>query len=269
MNAVPTTRMPVVFFGHGSPMNALQANRYTDAWQRIGASMPQPKAILCVSAHWYVGGTAVTAMERPRTIHDFYGFPQALFEVRYAAPGDPALAERVRALLQPLPVAADSEWGLDHGAWSVLMHAFPQADVPVLQLAMDARRPPAFHYELGRRLAPLRNEGVLIAGSGNVVHNLPLMQWKLGPVGFDWAQRFNDQVRERVLQRDHPPLIDYASLGADAALAIPTPEHYLPLLYCLGLQDDDDEVEIGVDGLELGAISMMSVLIRPKSAPNG
>lgn len=258
--------MPVVFFGHGSPMNALQANRYTEAWKRIGAEMPRPKAIVCVSAHWYVRGTAVTAMDRPRTIHDFYGFPQALFDVQYPAPGDPVLAERVRQLLLPLAVSRDTEWGLDHGAWQVLLHAFPKADVPVVQLAIDASRPPAFHYELGRRLAPLREEGVLICGSGNVVHNLPLMQWKLGPVGFDWAHRFNDQVRELMLTREHQPLIDYTELGPDAALSVPTPEHYLPLLYCLGLQSDKDEAEIAVDGLELGAISMLSVLIRPKPA---
>ena len=258
-----TTRMPVAFFGHGSPMNALQVNRYTEAWKRIGAGVPRPKAILCISAHWHVEGTAVTAMERPRTIHDFYGFPQALFDIRYPAPGDPALAARVQTLLQPLAVTADTEWGLDHGAWQVLLHAFPQADVPVVQLAIDAMRAPIFHYELGRHLAPLRDEGVLIAGSGNVVHNLPLIQWNLGPVGFDWARRFNDQVRERVQKREHRPLIDYASLGPDAALSIPTPEHYLPLLYCLGAQADDDEVEIAVDGLEMGSISMMSVLIRP------
>lgn len=261
--------MPVVFFGHGSPMNALQVNRYTEAWKRVGAEMPRPRAILCVSAHWYVRGTAITVMDQPRTIHDFYGFPQALFDIQYPAPGDPMMAEHVRQLLAPLAVARDTEWGLDHGTWQVFLHAFPKADVPVLQLAIDASRPPAFHYELGRRLAPLREEGVLVCGSGNVVHNLPLMQWKLGPVGFDWAHRFNDQVRELVLRREHQPLVDYPSLGPDAALSIPTPEHYLPLLYCLGLQRDDDEVEIATDGLELGSISMMSVLIAPKAAQNG
>jgi 4,5-DOPA dioxygenase extradiol len=179
------------------------------------------------------------------------------------------MAEHVRQLLSPLAVSRDTEWGLDHGTWQVLLHAFPKADVPVLQLAIDASRPPAFHYELGRRLAPLRDEGVFVCGSGNVVHNLPLMQWKLGPVGFDWAHRFNDQVRDLVLKREHQPLVDYASLGPDAALSIPTPEHYLPLLYCLGLQGDDDEAEIAADGLELGSISMMSVRIAPKAAQNG
>jgi 4,5-DOPA dioxygenase extradiol len=249
--------MPVVFFGHGSPMNTLAHNRYTEAWRRIGESIPVPEAILCVSAHWYTEGTAVTAMSRPKTIHDFYGFPQELFDVQYPAPGKPELAERVRELLAPLRVASDESWGLDHGTWSVLKHAYPKADVPVVQLSIDGTQPPQFHYDIARRLAPLRDEGVLVAGSGNVVHNLRLMR-RGGGEAFGWAIRFNDTVRAALASRDHRTLIDLEKLGEDARLSAPTPEHYLPLLYIAALQREDESMIFPVDGYDLGSISMLS-----------
>jgi 4,5-DOPA dioxygenase extradiol len=249
--------MPVVFFGHGSPMNTLAHNRYTEAWRRIGESIPVPEAILCVSAHWYTEGTAVTAMSRPKTIHDFYGFPQELFDVQYPAPGKPELAERVRELLAPLRVASDESWGLDHGTWSVLKHAYPKADVPVVQLSIDGTQPLQFHYDIARRLAPLRDEGVLVAGSGNVVHNLRLMR-RGGGEAFDWAIRFNDTVRAALASRDHRTLIDLEKLGEDARLSAPTPEHYLPLLYIAALQREDESMIFPVDGYDLGSISMLS-----------
>ena len=253
------SRMPVVFFGHGSPMNTLDRNEYTEAWRRIGDSIAAPKAVLCVSAHWYTEGTAVTAMSRPRTIHDFYGFPQPLFDVQYPAPGEPKLASRVRELLAPLDVGLDESWGLDHGTWSVLKHAYPKADVPVVQLSIDGTQPPQFHYELGRRLAPLRDEGVLVAGSGNVVHNLRLMR-RGGGQGFDWAVRFNERIREALATRDHRTLIDFEKLGEDARLSVPTPEHYLPLLYIAGLQGADESMAFPIDGYDLGSISMLSAV---------
>jgi 4,5-DOPA dioxygenase extradiol len=251
--------MPVVFFGHGSPMNTLERNPYTEAWRRIGESIPAPKAILCVSAHWYTEGTAVTAMSRPKTIHDFYGFPQALFDVQYPAPGEPKLASRVRELLAPLEVGLDESWGLDHGTWSVLKHAYPKADVPVVQLSIDGTQPPQFHYETGRRLAALRDEGILVAGSGNVVHNLRLMK-RGGGRAFDWAVRFNESIREALAARDHVILVSFDKLGEDARLSVPTPEHYLPLLYIAGLQGADETMSFPVDGYDLGSISMLTAV---------
>ena len=256
-----TARMPVVFFGHGSPMNIVDENRYTQAWREIGRSLPKPKAILSVSAHWFTEGVGITAMEAPKTIHDFYGFPKALYEIRYAAPGDPTLARQVRELLAPVDVALDQEWGLDHGTWSVLYHAYPDADVPVVQLSIDGTQPGRFHYELGRRLAPLREQGILVAGSGNVVHNLALRSRDERVPAFDWAERFNNRVRELIEQREHAPLVAWEGMGNDARLAIPTAEHYLPLLYCLGLQRDDERSRFAVDGMELGSLGMLTVVI--------
>jgi 4,5-DOPA dioxygenase extradiol len=259
MSAAP--RMPVVFFGHGSPMNAIQPSRYSEAWRAIGARVPKPRAILSVSAHWYTRGTGVTAMERPRTIHDFYGFPQPLYEIQYPAPGDPALARRVRELVAPVDAALDESWGLDHGTWQVLLHAFPAADIPVVQLGIDGTQPPSFHYELGKRLAPLRDEGVLVIGSGNIVHNLRLMQRNGAAPPCEWAVRFSDRVRALLAARDHAPLVAYESLGEDARLSVPTPDHYLPLLYCIALQDEKDRIEFPVDGIDIGSVSMLSVVI--------
>jgi 4,5-DOPA dioxygenase extradiol len=260
-------RMPTVFFGHGSPMNALGGD-YADAWRAFGEAFPRPRAILMVSAHWYVPETAVTAMVGPRTIHDFYGFPAPLYEIDYPAPGDPWLADRTAALLEPLDVRRDHNWGLDHGTWSVLMHAYPAADIPVVQLSIDRRQPPAFHYELGRRLAELRDEGVMIAGSGDVVHNLRAVRRDGSGEPYDWATRFNDRVKAAIAMGDHAPLIGWESLGEDARLSIPTDEHWLPLLYVLGAQGQDDEVTFFNDRIELGSISMLCAVIGA-SNPGG
>lgn len=255
-----TTRMPAIFFGHGSPMNALEDNVYTQTWQRLGAALPPPRAILAVSAHWTGPGIAVTAMPVPPTIHDFGGFPQALYAMRYPAPGDPALAARVRDLLAPLDVALDHAWGLDHGTWSVLVKAFPRADVPVVQLSIDLSRPGPYHYQLGQRLAALRDEGVLIIGSGNVVHNLRAMTRGDGP-GYDWAQRFNARVRDCLLRGDAEQVADYATWGEDARLAVPTPEHFLPLLYVIGTRREDEVISVAVDGIEAGSLSMLTAVV--------
>ena len=252
--------MPSLFIGHGSPMNALERNRYTDAWRALGASLPKPKAVLCVSAHWQTRGLAVTAMREPRTIHDFGGFPQALFDMQYPAAGDASMAQRVCEVLKPLPVALDTEWGLDHGAWSVLVHLFPKADLPVLQLSLDATQPEDSHYAIGQKLAALRDEGVLILGSGNVVHNLRRLSMQDG-AAYDWATRFEASVRRAITARDHAALIHWQAQGADAALSIPTPEHYWPLLPVLGAQAADEPAQIVIDGIELGSISMMTVRV--------
>ncbi|HTD04415.1 4,5-DOPA dioxygenase extradiol, partial [Undibacterium sp.] len=218
-----TTRMPAIFFGHGSPMNALEDNRYTRAWEDFGKNLPRPKAILAVSAHWTIRGTAVTAAKAPVTIHDFGGFPQALFDIRYPAPGDPELAARVAALLAPLPVGMDQQWGLDHGTWSVLVKAYPQADIPVVQLSIDIEKPAAYHFALGQKLQALRNEGVMIIGSGNVVHNLRRLD--RDSAGHGWATRFNNAMRKSLQEGDLQGVVNYQALGQDAALSVPTPEH--------------------------------------------
>jgi 4,5-DOPA dioxygenase extradiol len=253
--------MPVIFFGHGNPMNAITDNVYGKKWHAMGRAIPKPSAVLAISAHWYVEETAVTAMARPRTIHDFGGFPRELFEATYAAPGDPALAQRIAGLLEPAQVRLDEDsWGFDHGTWSVLMHVFPNADVPVVQLSIDETKPPQFHYELAKRLAPLRDEGVLVIGSGNVVHNLHAYAWGRHPADpFDWALRFESRVRELLLAHDDMPLVDYESLGRDALLSAPTPDHYLPLLYVLGLRRESDQITFPVEGIDGGSVSMLSV----------
>ena len=258
-----TARMPALFLGHGNPLNALQDNPWTRAWRRLGEEIPAPHAILAVSAHWYVPFTAVTIHDLPPTIHDFHGFPGELNNVQYPAPGDPALARRVQLLLGPVPVRLEDSWGLDHGTWSVLRHAYPRADVPVVQLAIDATKPAPFHYELGRKLAPLRDEGILILGSGNIVHNLRLYAWgryETGP--FDWAVRFEERARALMEKGDIPPLLDYEALGPDARLSIPTPDHYLPLLYVLGARQEGDSLDFPMEGVEGGSISMLAVRIR-------
>ena len=255
--------MPAIFFGHGNPMNALHRNAWTEGWAAIGKSIPKPKGIVCVSAHWYGPGTLVTAMDRPRTIHDFGGFPRELYEVQYPALGDPELACRVRDLLAPLNVELDHRWGMDHGTWSVLRHVFPEADVPVVQLSIDETQPAEVHYELGQRLASLRDEGVLVMGSGNLVHNLHTYAWgRRGVEPFDWAVRFEEYARGLLLSGDHAPLIDYESLGTDALLCIPTPDHYLPLLYVLALRRESDEVSFPVEGFDGGSISMLAIRAR-------
>jgi 4,5-DOPA dioxygenase extradiol len=256
-------RMPSVFFGHGNPMNALLRNPYTEQWTAIGAKLPKPKAILCVSAHWYIQDVAVTISTSPRTIHDFGGFPRELYQVQYPAPGDPDLAVRVQKLLAPLPVGLDERWGLDHGTWAVLRHVYPRADVPVVQLSIDETQPPSFHHEVGKRLAPLRDEGVLIAGSGNLVHNLHAYAWGRHPQEpYDWAISFEKRVRELLLGGEDNPLIDYEDkLGSEAVLAVPTPDHYLPLLYVLGTRTPSEPVTFPVEGVDGGSISMLAVQV--------
>ena len=254
--------MPALFLAHGNPMHALWTNDITEAWRRLGSSLPRPKAILAISAHWYIADTVVTGSSAPETIHDFYGFPHELFEVRYPAPGSPALAERVRQLLQPLDVGYNDHRGLDHGVWAVLRHLFPDADIPVVQLSIDSTKEPEFHFETGRQLRPLREEGVLVIGSGNIVHNLRAYRWD-EPVAppFDWALRFEAGVRELILEGNGRQLVDFMRSGEDAMLASPTPDHFLPLLYILGLQGKDEVVSFPVEGIEGGSLSMLSVKV--------
>ncbi|HEV2707791.1 MAG TPA: 4,5-DOPA dioxygenase extradiol [Pyrinomonadaceae bacterium] len=256
------TRMPAIFFGHGNPLNALQANDWTEGWAAVGRSIPRPEAIVCISAHWYLPATLVTAQERPRTIHDFGGFPRELYQVRYPAPGAPELARRVRDLLAPAPVGLDERWGLEHGTWSVLCHVFPQADVPVIQLSIDETQPAEFHYELANRLAPLRDEGVLVMSSGNLVHNLHAYAWgRYVAEPLEWAVRFETRARELLLAGDDQPLVNYESLGHDAMLAAPTPDHYLPLLYVIALRQEGEQVSFPVEGFDGGSVSMLTIRV--------
>ena len=263
------TTMPAAFIGHGNPMNALETNRYTQAWRAFGASVPRPRAILVVSAHWYINATAVTAMPRPRTIHDFFGFPQQLFDVDYPAPGLPALAEEVSDIVKPTWVGADIDsWGIDHGTWSVLVHAFPDADIPVTQLSINADRGFDYHLELGAKLAPLRESGVLILGSGNVVHNLGGVNRDMPDAGFDWAQRFDSDAKETMV--DDP--LNAARLDAhrDFRHAVPTPDHFLPLLYLAGRAGASGEgTDVLVDGYAYGSLSMTAYTLGlPAATPS-
>lgn len=252
-------RMPVIFFGHGNPMNAIEDNAYTKAWREIGRALPKPKAVLAISAHWYLPATLVTSMQHPRTIHDFGGFPRELYQVQYPAQGDLQLAAR---LTQIASAGEDHQWGFDHGTWSVLCHVFPDADVPVVQLSIDEAQPPRFHYDLGRKLAPLRDEGILIVGSGNLVHNLHAYAWGRHPAEpFDWAVRFERQARSFMLAGNDEMLVEYEALGRDAILSVPTPDHYLPLLYVIGARRKDDRVTFPVEGIDGGSVSMLTVTI--------
>lgn len=254
--------LPAIFFGHGNPMNALLDNQYTQAWNKIGQQLPRPKALLAISAHWYVPETGVTVATAPRTIHDFGGFPRELYQVEYPAPGDPELARRVQQLLAPVPVTLNERWGLDHGTWSVLKHVYPHADVPIVQLSIDETRPASFHFELGAKLAPLREEGVLIVGSGNLVHNLHAYGWgRHMPEPYDWAVRFEEQARQMMQAGEFTPLIQYDKLGRDAQLAIPTPDHYLPLLYVVATKQGRETTSFPVEGVDGGSISMLAVRV--------
>ena len=263
--------MPAAFFGHGNPMNALEVNRYTAAWRAFGSAVPRPCAILVVSAHWYINATAVTAMPRPRTIHDFFGFPQALFDVHYPAPGLPELAAEVADVVHPTWVGADLDsWGIDHGTWSVLVHAFPDASIPVVQLSINADKPMDYHLQLGAKLAPLRERGVLVVASGNVVHNLRGMDWQLTDHGYDWAQRFDQDAKTRMLSDP----TEFATLDAhrDYARAVPTPDHFIPALYLAGLAGaaEAPDTDVLVDGYAYGSLSMTAyTLDLPCPRPGG
>ena len=249
--------MPALFIGHGNPMNAIEDTEFSRAWAAVAQSLPQPKAVLCISAHWETAGTRVTAMEQPKTIHDFYGFPPALFDKRYPAPGSPDLARVTQKMMREAHVELDLEWGLDHGAWSVLCRMYPRADLPVVQLSLDQRKQPASHYELGRELRGLRKKGVLIIGSGNIVHNLREMAWE--DKAYDWALKFDAKMKDLILAGDHKAIINYTKLGRSARLAVPTPEHYLPLLYVLGAQEKAESLKFFADKVTLGSMSMRSV----------
>jgi 4,5-DOPA dioxygenase extradiol len=263
-----TRPMPVLFIGHGSPMNAIEDNEFSRGWREVAKTLPRPEAILCISAHWETMGTGVTAMERPRTIHDFGGFPRALFDVQYPAPGSPWLARETQTLVKGTEVTVDTDWGLDHGCWSVLLRMFPKADVPVVQLSLDHTRPAQDHYDLAKELVPLRHKGVLIVGSGNMVHNLRRIVWPSdesgdmnASFGFDWAIEASQLFKRLIDEHGHSELIDYHSLGKAVQLAVPTPEHYLPMLYALALAQEGDSIATFNDKPVLGSLTMTSLLI--------
>lgn len=258
-----TEKMPVLFLGHGSPMNAIEENEFVQGFRNVGKEITRPNAILCISAHWETQGTFVTAMQQPRTIHDFGGFPRELFEVQYPASGSPELAKETKALIHTTEVGLDDKWGLDHGAWSVVKHMYPEADIPVIQLSLDYYQTPQYHYELAQELKSLRKKGVLIVGSGNMVHNLRMVEWrKLNETyGFDWALEASEKMKKFILDGDHQSLINYSKQGKPFELSIPTPEHYLPLLYALALKDNKDEVSIFNDKPVAGSLMMTSVKI--------
>ena len=254
--------MPLLFVGHGNPMNAIEDNEFSRGWADIARHLPPPAAVLCVSAHWQTDRTLVTTMQHPRTIHDFYGFPEELFAVQYPAPGYPGLALETQALLRRAAAGPDVRWGLDHGCWSVLRAMYPRADVPVVQLSLDMSRPSSWHYELGKDLATLRSKGVLIIGSGDIVHNLGLVDWEHPDGAYDWAQEMNETFKSSMMRNDHRPLIEYQSFGRGASLAIPTPDHYLPLLYILALQRKGESIEFFNDRVIMGSLSMTSFTIK-------
>ena len=257
-------KMPVLFIGHGSPMNAIEENEFVQAWRTLGKTLPTPDAILCVSAHWETRGTFVTAMEKPATIHDFGGFPQELFEVQYPAPGSPGLAKEIKNLVKKTETGLDERWGLDHGCWSVLVRMFPGANIPVVQLSLDYTQPARYHYELARELAPLREQGVLVMCSGNLVHNLRLVDWDKMDVpgfGYDWAIEASEKMKKFILSNDHQSLINYQDQGKAFNLAIPTPEHFMPVLYALALKEENETVEIFNDKPVMGSLTMTSLKI--------
>jgi 4,5-DOPA dioxygenase extradiol len=260
-----TEQMPVLFLGHGSPMNAIEENEFVRGWREIGKTLPKPNAVLCISAHWETRGTFVTAMKKPKTIHDFSGFPEELFEVQYPAPGSPGLAKEIKDSVKKTDIGLDTSWGLDHGAWSVVKHLYPKADVPVIQLSLDYQQSPQYHYELAKELGSLRKKGVLIIGSGNMVHNLRMVDWRrLNEINYsyDWASKASEKMKKFILSGDHKPLVNYESQGNEFKLAVPTPEHYLPLIYALALKEENEEVSLFNDKAVGGSLTMTSVKIE-------
>ncbi len=260
-----TEQMPVLFLGHGSPMNAIEENEFVKGFREVGKTITKPTAILCISAHWETRGTFITAMEKPKTIHDFGGFPQALFDVEYPASGNPTLAKETKELIKKTAIGLDEKWGLDHGAWSVIKHLYPNADVPVLQLSLDYTQPPQYHYDLAKELAALRKKGVLIIGSGNMVHNLGMVAWdkiQTDNYAFDWAIEASEKMKTHILSGNFEPLINYKAQGKAFDLAIPSPEHYLPLLYTMALKEENEKVSLFNDKAVAGSLSMTSVKIE-------
>lgn len=256
-----TEKMPVLFVGHGSPMNAIEINEFSNEWKILSGKLPLPTAILCISAHWETKGTLVTVMKKPQTIHDFGGFPQALFDVQYPAPGSPELADETKKMVSKTDVGLDEKWGLDHGAWSVIRVMYPEANIPVIQMSLDYYQNPQYHYDLAKELAALRQKGVLVIGSGNMVHNLRAVDWGKPNQGFDWAIEANSKLKKLILDNDHKQLINYKTLGREVELSIPTPEHYLPLLYALALKSENEQVAFFNDKSVMGSLSMTSVKI--------
>jgi 4,5-DOPA dioxygenase extradiol len=259
-----TEPMPVLFLGHGSPMNAIEENEFVQGFRKVANEIPVPSAVICISAHWETKGTYVTAMEKPKTIHDFGGFPKELYQVQYPAPGSPDLAKVTKSIVRKTDIGLDVSWGLDHGAWSVIKHMYPDADVPVIEMSLDYYKSPQYHYELAKELAPFRKKGVLIVGSGNMVHNLRLVDWnRLNETnyGYDWALAASEEMKKSILANDHKNLINMKSLGREFDLAIPTPEHYLPLLYALALKEDNEEVSFFNDKAVGGSLTMTSIKI--------
>jgi 4,5-DOPA dioxygenase extradiol len=257
-----TELMPVLFMGHGSPMNGIELNEFSSKWIDIAQNIPVPQAVLVVSAHWFTKGTKITAMDFPPTIHDFGGFPQALFDVRYPAPGNPELAKETSDLVKSTDIVLDHDWGLDHGAWSVIKHMYPKANIPVLQLSIDYTKDAQYHYNLAKELSALRKKGVLILGSGNMVHNLRMVAWEMiNGGGYDWAIEANEKFKNAILNKNHQALINYQTMGSDVMLGIPTPEHYLPLMYTLGLQNENEEASLFNDKAIGGSLTMTSVQV--------
>lgn len=259
-----TDRMPVLFLGHGNPMNALSDNSFTQGFQQMAKTLPKPRAILCISAHWETKGTFVTAMQKPETIHDFGGFPQALFDVQYPAPGSPELALETQKLITSTAIGLSNEWGLDHGCWTVLKFLYPNAEIPIVEMSIDYTKPASYHYELGKELAVLRRKGVLIVGSGNTVHNLQLAAWDkmmLPGYAFEWAHIANEKIKKMILENDHRSLINFDKQGREFELAVPTPEHYIPMLYTIGLREKDEKATVFNDAIVAGSLNMLSIKI--------
>ena len=256
-----TEQMPLLFMGHGSPMNAIEENEFVTGWRNIGKTLPRPNAILCISAHWETKGTFVTAMEKPATIHDFGGFPCELFEVQYPAPGSPELARETKSIITKTTVGLDETWGLDHGAWSVIKRLYPTADIPVIEMSLDYSQTSQYHYELAKELASLRNKGILIIGSGNMVHNLRMIDWQNPDGGYDWAIEANTKLKKLIAENEISQLIDYKTLGREITLSVPTPEHYLPMIYILGLKGEKENVSFFNDKTVMGSVAMTSFKI--------